>query len=121
MYLTTDCKIQSSKQEQGFDSFFIADCQLEPGIELSTPSCLQKGTPNETVGMSGKTLKRRNTKTSSLGRCINEDFTSKFVAIKAFFKNEICELKQKIESLKQRVYSGENFPVTKIKIIYLKI
>ena len=58
------------------DSFFIADCQLEPEIEVSditnTPSCLRKSTPNETVGMSGETPKLRNTKTPSLVDVISE-------------------------------------------------
>ena len=39
-------------------TLFIPDCQLEPEIEISditnTPSCLQKGTPKKTVGMSGE-------------------------------------------------------------------
>ena len=49
----------------------IADCQLEPEIEVSdiinTPICLQKGKPNETVGMPGETPKLSNAKTSNLG------------------------------------------------------
>ena len=66
--------------------------------------------------MSGETPKLKNAKTASFGRCNIEDFTARVVTIKAFFKNEIYELKQKIESLKQKV-----FPVTIIKIMYLKI
>ena len=102
--LTAKSKIVNRKTKQGLDSFFIADCQLVPEIEISditnTPSCLQKGTPNETVCISGETAKLRNTKTLSLGGCNIEDFTARFVAIKAFFMNEIYELKQEIESLK---------------------
>ena len=59
--------------------------------------------------MSGETPKLRNTKTPSLGGCNIEGFTAKVVAIKAFFMNKVCELKQKIESLKQKVCCGENF------------
>ena len=48
----------NKKTKQSLDSFFIADCQLEPEIEISditnTPRCQQKGTPNETVGILGK-------------------------------------------------------------------
>ena len=66
--------------------------------------------------MSGETPKLKNAKTPSLGRCNIEDFTARVVTIKAFFMNGIYELKQKIESLKQKV-----FPVTIIKIMYLKI
>ena len=59
-------KVVNRKAKQGLDPFFIADCQLEPDIEISaiinTPSCLQKGTPNETVVMSGETPKFNNTK-----------------------------------------------------------
>ena len=56
--LITKSKVVNGKAKQGLDSFFIAGCQLEPEIEIfdikNTPSCLQKGTPNETAGMSGK-------------------------------------------------------------------
>ena len=104
---------------QGLDSFFIADCQLKPETEISditnTPSCLQKGTPNETVCISGETPKLRNTKTPSLGGCNIEDFTAGVVEIKAFFMNKIYELKQEMESLKQKVCCGENFSGSKNK------
>ena len=60
--------------------------------------------------MSGETPKLRNTKNPSLSGCNNEDFTAKVIAIKAFFMDKICELKQEIESLKQKVCCcGENF------------
>ena len=62
-----------------------------------------KNTSNETVGISGETPKIRNTRTPGLGGCNIEDFTARAVAIKAFFMNEIYELKQKTESLKQKV------------------
>ena len=55
--LIAKSKVANRKTKQGLDSFFIADCQLEQEIEISniinTPSCLQKGTPNETVEISG--------------------------------------------------------------------
>ena len=37
-----------------------------------------------------------------------EDFITRVVAIKVFFMNEIYKLKQEIESLKQKIYCGEN-------------
>ena len=81
------------------DSFFIADCQLEPEIEISdfvnTPGCRQKGTHNETVGMSRETPKLKNTETPSLGECNIEDFTARVLTIKAFFTKEIYELKRR--------------------------
>ena len=44
--LITKSKDINRKTKQGLDFFFIADCQLEPDIEISditnTPSCLQK-------------------------------------------------------------------------------
>ena len=117
--LIAKSKVVNRKTKQGLDSFFIADCQLEPEIEISditsTPSCLQKGTPNETVGMSGETPKLRNLKTPSLGGFNIEDFTARVATIKAFFMNEIYELKQQIESLKQKVCCGENFSSSKNK------
>ena len=63
----------------------------------------------------GKPPKLRNTKTPSLGGCNIKDFTARVVAINAFFMNEIYELKQEIESLKQKVCCGENFSGNKIK------
>ena len=68
--LIAKSKVVNKNTKQGLDSFFIADGQLEPDIQISdisTPSCLQKGTPNETVGMSGETPRLSNTKTPSLG------------------------------------------------------
>ena len=117
--LIAKSRIVNRKTKQGLDFFFIADCQLEPEIEISditnTPSCLQKGTPNETVGISGETPKPRNTKTPILGGCNIEDLTARVVAIKAFFMNKICELKQEIESLKQKVCCEEIFSGSKNK------
>ena len=135
--LIAKSKVVNRKTKQGLDSFFITNCQLEPETEISditnTPSCLQKGTPNETAGMSGETPKLRNTKTPSLGGCNIEGITARViiiiysfqgtffyndnnniffprvVAIKAFFMNEIYELKQEIESLKQKVCCREKF------------
>ena len=43
--LIAKSKVINRETKQGLDSFFIADCQLEPEIEISditnTPSCLQ--------------------------------------------------------------------------------
>ena len=58
--LIAKSKVINRKKKPGLDSFFVANCQLEQKIEIydltNTPSCLQKGTPNETVVMSGETL-----------------------------------------------------------------
>ena len=40
--------------------------------------------------------------------CNIEDFITSVVTIKVFFMNEIYKLKQEIESLKQKIYCGEN-------------
>ena len=40
--------------------------------------------------------------------CNIEDFITRVVAIKVFFMNEIYKLKQEIESLKRKIYCGEN-------------
>ena len=66
----------------------------------STLSCLQKDSPNETVGMSGETPKLRNTKTQSLVGCNTEEFTARVVAIETFFMSEIYELKPKFRITK---------------------
>ena len=96
--LITKSKVVKRKTKQGLDSFFITNCQLEPEIKISditnSPSCLEKGIPNKTVIMSGETPKLRNATPPSLGACNIEDFTARVVAIKAFFMNEIYELKQ---------------------------
>ena len=70
--------------------------------------------------MSWETPKIKNT-TPSLGGCNIEDFTVRVVAVKAFLTNEIYELKQEIESLKEKLNVGKLFPVTKMKKVYLKI
>ena len=58
--LIAKSKVINRKKKPALDSFFVADCQLEQKIEIydltNTPSCLQKGAPNETVVMSGETL-----------------------------------------------------------------
>ena len=117
--LIAKSKVVNRKTNHGLNSFFIAACQLEPEIEISDianiPSRLQKSTPNETVGMSGETPKLRNTKTPSPDGWNIEDFTARVVTIKASFKNKIYELKQEIESIKQRVCCGENFSSNKNK------
>ena len=117
--LIAKSKVVNRKTKQGLDSFFITDCQLEPEIEISditnSPGCLEKGTPNKTVGMSGETPKLGNAKSPSLGVCNIEDFTARVVEIKEFFMNEIYELKQEIESLKQKICCGENFSSNKNK------
>ena len=117
--LTAKSKVVNRTTKQGLNSFFITDFQLEPEIKNSditnSPSHLRKGTPNKTVGMSGETPKLGNAKTPSLGGCNIEDFTARVVALKAFFISEIYELKQEIESLKQKVCCGENFCINKNK------
>ena len=80
-------KVVARKTKQCLDFFFIADCQLEPEI-INNISCLQKGTRNETVGMSGETPKLSNKKTPSLSGCNIEDFTARAVAIKMLFMNK---------------------------------
>ena len=40
--------------------------------------------------------------------CNIEDFITRVVVIKVFLMNEIYKLKQEIESLKQKIYCGEN-------------
>ena len=54
-------------------------------------------------------------KTPSQSECNIEDFTARVVAIKTFVMNEIYELKQEIESLKQNVCCGKNFSSIKSK------
>ena len=56
----------------------------------------------------GKAPKLRNTKIPNVDGCNIEDFTARDVAIKTFFMNEIYQLKQQIESLKQKICCGEN-------------
>ena len=65
--------------------------------------------------MSGETPNFSNTKTPSLGGCNIKDFTARVVAIKMFFMTEIYELKQEIQSLKQKVFVWENFSSNKNK------
>ena len=79
--LIAKSKVVNRKTKEGLDSFFITDCQLEPEIKMSystnPPSCLKKGTPNKTVGMSEETPKLGNTKIPSLGGSNIEDFIAR--------------------------------------------
>ena len=108
--LIAKSKVLSMNTKQCLNSFIIADCKLEPEIEISdiikTTSYLQKGTPKETVGMSRETPNFSNGKTPSQGCYDIEDFTARVASIKTFFMNEIYELKQEIQSLKQKVCVG---------------
>ena len=85
---------------------------VEPEIDtfdIKTHSCLQKGIPNKTVCISVKNPNFSKTKTPRLGSYNIEDFTAGVLAIKFFFMDEIYELKQEIQSLKQKVCVDEYF------------
>ena len=120
--LIAKSKVINKKTKQGLDSFFIANDQTEPEIELTdimnttnTPSCIQSDTPRKSVDQSEETPCLSNINTQSLDSDKIEDFTARVVAIKAFFMNEIYELKQEIQSLKQKVNDGESFVNNKNK------
>ena len=69
-------KVVNRKIKHCLDSLFIADFQIETGIKIydiiSTPSCLEKYTPNETVDMSGETRTLSNTKPQVLVNVISK-------------------------------------------------
>ena len=69
-------KVVNRKIKHSLDSLFIADFQIETGIKIydiiSTPSCLEKYTPNETVDMSGETRTLSNTKPQVLVNVISK-------------------------------------------------
>lgn len=104
--LIAKSKVVNRKRIQRFDSFFIADCHLEQEIEISdvidTPSGLQKSTAKETISMTEDSPSLSNIKTPSSGGYNIEDFTTRFVAMKAFFMSKNYEQKQEIKSLKQK-------------------
>ena len=58
------------------DSLFIADHHIETVIEIydiiSTPSCLEKDTPNETADMSGENRTLSNTEPQVLVNVISK-------------------------------------------------
>lgn len=108
-------KVVNRKTEQGLDSFFIVDCQLEPEISfsISSPSCLQKGTANETFVCQGKPSNVNNRKTLSLRDYNIKDVTARVVVVKAFLMNKIYDPKQEIQSLKQSFCVIEDFSSNK--------
>ena len=120
--LTAKSKVINKKTKQGLDSFFIIDDQTEPEIELNdsmittnTSGCLQKDTRRKSVNLSEETPSLSNVNSRSLDSYNIADFTTRVMAIKVFFMNEIYELKQEIQSLKQNVNDGENFVNNKNK------
>ena len=120
--LTAKSRVINKKTKQGLDSFFIIDDQAEPEIELNnsmitanTSGCLQKDRPRKSVNLSEETPSLSNLNSRSLDSYNIEDFTARVMAIKAFFMNEIYELKQEIQSLKQKVNDGESFVNNKNK------
>ena len=56
-----------------------------------------------TVGDSVESPKIKNTNTPPLNEVHVEDFTARFVEMKAFFMNEIFGLKMEIKSLKEKL------------------
>ena len=54
-----------------------------------------------------ETPKIKSTNTPPLNEVQVEDFTVRFVAMKAFFVNEIFRLKMEIKSLKEKLQNGE--------------
>ena len=116
--LIAKSKVINKKTKQGLDSFFIIDEQTETVIEtsdiLNSLSCLHSDTPRKKGDASEETPISCSMKTPSLDSFKVEDFTARVVAIKAFFMNEIYELKQDIQQLKQKV-NGENFVSDKNK------
>ena len=120
--LIAKLRVINKKTRQGLDSFFIIDDQTEPEIELNdsmittnTSGCLQKDTPRKSVNLSEETPRLSTVNSRSLDSYNMEEFTARVMATKAFFMNEIYELKQDIQSLKQKVNDGESFDNNKNK------
>ena len=122
-------KSKKLKTNQGSDSYFIINSETgliaeNQGI-FGTPDSFHSTGLNITVGDSVETPKIKNTKTPPLNEVHVEDFTTKFLEMKAFFMKEIFGLKMEIKSLKEKLQNRGNIsPNTNddnIKNLELKI
>ena len=122
-------KSEKLKTNQGSDSYFIINSETELIAEnqgiFGTPDSFHSTGLNITVGDSVETPKTKNTKTPPLNEVHVEDFTTKFLEMKAFFMKEIFGLKMEIKSLKEKLQNRGNIsPNTNddnIKNLELKI
>ena len=92
--------------------FFVVSDQLcvedEKEYETVNSESLKGNEKDIQVDISEETHKSKNVKTPSLPDKV-EDFTGQMVALKAFLMNEISNLKNEIERLKQAAYNqGHN-------------
>ena len=91
--------------------FFVVSDQLcvedEKEYETVNSESLKGNEKDIQVDISEETHKSKNVKTPSLPDKV-EDFTGQMVALKAFLMNEISNLKNEIERLKQAAYNQGN-------------
>ena len=104
-------KVENIPTKKDMDSFFVVSDQLclEDEKEYGTVNSeFLKGKEKDIqVDISLETPKSKNVKTSSQPR-VEEEFTAQMVALKAFLMNEVSNLKNEIERLKQAAYNQEN-------------
>ena len=102
-------KIEKRKINQGLDSYFINNSETgliaeDQGI-FGTQECTGR---NITVGDPVETPTIKNANTPPLNEVHVEDFTVRFVEMKAFLMNEIFGLKTEIRSLKEILQNRGN-------------
>ena len=102
-------KIEKRKINQGLDSYFINNSETgliaeDQGI-FGTQECTGR---NITVGDPVETPTIKNANTPPLNEVHVEDFTVRFVEMKAFLMNEIFVLKTEIKSLKEILQNRGN-------------
>ena len=109
--LKSEGKVENKPTKKGMDSLFVASDQLyvedEKEYETVNFESLKDKEKDIQVDISVETPKLKNLKTPSPPDRA-EDFTAQMVAFKTFFMNEISNLKNEIERLKQAANQENN-------------
>ena len=105
-------KIEKHKANQGLDSYFIINSETRLITEnqgiFGAQDAFHSTGPNIKVGDSVETSMIKNKNTPPLNEVHVEDFAARFVAMKAFFMNEIFRLKMEIKYLKEKLQNRGN-------------
>ena len=110
--MVTKNMIENRPTNKGLDSFFVVTnpSDIEDRICDKSEENVNQFTPpkDDTKNMSVETPKHKNIETPALYENHVQDITARLVANKAFFMNEIYELKKEIICLKTKVSDWEN-------------
>ena len=111
--LTSKGKVGNKPTKKSMASFFVVSDELcvdnEKEYETVNSESLTYKEKDIQVDLSVETTKSKDVKTTSPPDKL-ETFTAQMVAMKAFYMNEVSNLKNEIERLKHAAYNQENNP-----------